>query len=178
MKEGLIKYLISLINNIPLFIYGVLLTIFIVGAIAIFFNKRGKLVRGIALLVLSEYISFLYFVTIIYRVAKKKKRYDMTPFWSYDRPDLLFEIIMNIIVFVPIGFLMGMIISNISWWKALIFGGGISLSIEILQLLTHRGVAELDDLIHNTLGCLIGYGCYALVRFVYERVTKRRVVFR
>jgi glycopeptide antibiotics resistance protein len=54
-------------------------------------------------------------------------------------------------------------------------GAGISLSIEVLQLFLRRGYSELDDVMHNTLGCLIGYGLYFIIRIAYEKISKRRV---
>ena len=36
-------------------------------------------------------------------------------------------------------------------------GMGISLSIEVMQYFFHRGFAETDDVMHNTLGCIVGY---------------------
>jgi glycopeptide antibiotics resistance protein len=38
----------------------------------------------------------------------------------------------------------------------------LSAAIEILQLLTRRGVCNIDDVIHNTIGCAIGYGIFRL----------------
>ena len=32
----------------------------------------------------------------------------------------------------------------------------ISAGIEIVQLITHRGLFEFDDIIHNTIGAVIG----------------------
>ena len=34
--------------------------------------------------------------------------------------------------------------------------------LEVFQLITKRGYFEIDDLIHNTLGVVIGYGLYRL----------------
>lgn len=40
----------------------------------------------------------------------------------------------------------------------------LSLSIEIIQLPFAVRASDVDDLILNTLGCMVGYGIYALVR--------------
>lgn len=69
---------------------------------------------------------------------------------------------MNVVAFVPIGLLSGWTF-KLKWWQVLIIGFVISLSIEILQYVSKRGFAEFDDVMHNTLGSLIGYGIYALV---------------
>lgn len=38
-----------------------------------------------------------------------------------------------------------------------IIGCGISVTIESLQFFLMRGFSEFDDVMHNTLGCMIGY---------------------
>lgn len=82
---------------------------------------------------------------------------------------------MNVLVFIPIGLLIGCSWKNLSWWKAILFGCVFSVGIELLQLVLKRGFSELDDVMHNTLGCIIGYGLYAIIRFGYEKVSKRSV---
>lgn len=42
-----------------------------------------------------------------------------------------------------------------SWLIVTIIGCGISVSIEALQFFFMRGFLELDDVKHNTVGCLI-----------------------
>ena len=69
---------------------------------------------------------------------------------------------MNVVVFVPVGILLGIVIQTIKWWQALLIGCGISICIEVLQFVTHRGFSEFDDVFHNSLGCLIGFWIYRL----------------
>ena len=64
---------------------------------------------------------------------------------------------MNVVAFVPIGLLLGVVFRNIKWWRVLLIGGCISISIEILQLITKRGFSEIDDVIHNVFGCMVGF---------------------
>lgn len=65
--------------------------------------------------------------------------------------------ILNIIMFMPLGFLLPLI------WKSfrngvgvLVTGVGFSLAIEIAQLFNRR-LTDVDDLIMNTMGTLIGF---------------------
>lgn len=95
------------------------------------------------------------------------------PFWSYTaiqhgRIDLIAENMMNIVVFLPVGLLLGMAIKGIKWWQAILIGCCLSFIIEALQLIFKRGFAEVDDVIHNSLGCLIGFGLYKLVALLYK----------
>ena len=51
-------------------------------------------------------------------------------------------------------------------------GVGYSLLIEISQLPFFDRVSDVDDLILNSLGFLMGYGIYLLVRAVRQRKSK------
>ena len=96
------------------------------------------------------------------------------PFWSYfayfrgEDDSLLIENIMNVVVFVPIGLLAGLASRSMNWIKALSLGLCISIPIEVLQFSFEKGFAELDDVMHNTLGCVIGYG---VSRLLYKRLS-------
>ena len=64
------------------------------------------------------------------------------------------QILANVIMFLPVGVLAGSI-----WrWRGLWVAAGLSAAIEILQLVTSRGLCEFDDVIHNMIGAAIGVG--------------------
>ena len=66
--------------------------------------------------------------------------------------------ILNIALFVPLGFLCPLISRYYRSLKhALLLGFGLSLSIEIVQLVTLYRVTDVDDLLTNLFGALIGY---------------------
>ena len=69
----------------------------------------------------------------------------------------------NIGWFVPFGFLLPMLLKKNSLFKIMLIGFIFSFSIEILQFVFRKGVAELDDLILNILGTAIGYFMYKLI---------------
>lgn len=70
------------------------------------------------------------------------------------------NIIGNIVVFIPFGFL-GIVFEKLKKAKFLfpIFILGIS-TLEFLQFITRRGYAEIDDVILNTMGVAIGFWAY------------------
>lgn len=75
------------------------------------------------------------------------------------------NVIGNIAVFIPSGFLLPIVFPRLDrFWKVLLCGAGMSLCIELMQLPFFTRVTDIDDLIMNTLGCIIGYGIYAAVR--------------
>lgn len=79
----------------------------------------------------------------------------------------------NVFWFVPAGFLARLWGGRLP--HALIAGFLLSLFIETAQFVLGSGVSELDDLILNTLGALIGYafGCLVLRRISPRKQTER-----
>ena len=70
--------------------------------------------------------------------------------------------LLNVVMFIPIGFLLGFIIKN-NWKKSIVWGFILSLVIESLQLLVNVFIGynfrtfDVNDLIFNTIGTLVGY---------------------
>lgn len=78
---------------------------------------------------------------------------------------------LNVLLFVPFGFFWPFIWPNIDKLKYTVLSGfSFSLLVEISQLFNNRRT-DIDDLILNTLGTLIGY----LLLRVFIRITKRTV---
>lgn len=76
--------------------------------------------------------------------------------------------ILNIILFIPLGFLCPIISKSYQCIKnTFLIGSGLSLSIEIVQLFTLYRATDIDDLITNVAGTLIGYLGF---RLIYKRV--------
>ncbi len=158
MREQFRQYIISLYQDIPQEVYEGLLSVFCLGVVLLVAWKGFKTgLRYSANLLLLEYIFLIFCSTVIFRTTGETRQYDFHPFWSYDRPELLIENIMNVVVFIPLGLLLGIAFRQMIWWKALLIGISISVSIETLQLYFMKGFSELDDVMHNTLGCMVGY---------------------
>lgn len=69
----------------------------------------------------------------------------------------------NIIMFLPIGFFPALLWRGGVWWKALLSGTALSLTIELCQIPISRGT-DIDDLWLNTLGAMAGYWLYCLLK--------------
>lgn len=74
---------------------------------------------------------------------------------------ILVNFLGNIIMFVPIGFFASLLSDRPRWWKGTLWTFLLSLFIEVSQLFVCRGT-DVDDLILNTLGGLLGYGLFLL----------------
>ncbi|KGR90870.1 teicoplanin resistance protein VanZ [Ureibacillus massiliensis 4400831 = CIP 108448 = CCUG 49529] len=79
----------------------------------------------------------------------------------------LYNLAANIGLFVPYG-LYYRYLNGVSSWKRLMLITVISISmIECLQFSTKRGSLDIDDLILNVLGVLLGYLIYPLFEKVF-----------
>ena len=174
MKEQFRQYIINLYHDIPQEVYEGLLSVLCVGTTLLIAWKGFKTgLRYSAFLLLVEYVFLLFCSTVIFRTPGETRHYDFHPFWSYDRSDLLIENIMNVIVFIPVGMILGSLLRvKGSWLVALLIGCSISVTVEALQFFFMRGFSEVDDVMHNTVGCVIGFGVYAIGRYGYERIIR------
>ena len=104
-------------------------------------------------------------------------RVNLVPFvnlFDYDnKRDLLLNVIGNVTMFIPSGIVLPILYKRLDTFQKVLFaGGGISLSIEILQLPFRVRATDIDDFILNTAGVILGYGIYAGIR--YARSAKRK----
>lgn len=138
-------------------------------AICLFSLTRTKKLQRIQ--AFSIFLFAAYFMVVLASTVFMRKpglrNYELELFWSwkivyaafqsgYTHP-LFEEIILNILLFVPLGTLLPFIFHRkCRWWLPLIVGILLSSCIEGLQLLLCRGLFEFDDILDNTLGCVLG----------------------
>ena len=80
--------------------------------------------------------------------------------------------ILNTLVFIPMGLLLGSVFTkSMTWTRILLLGITFSANIEVLQFIFRKGFAEFDDIMHNTLGCLIGYVLVCSKKILLENET-------
>lgn len=83
---------------------------------------------------------------------------------------VLLNLAGNIIGFLPFGFFVPMHFKRArKWYVVLLFSMEFSIVIEVLQLLLKVGSCDVDDVILNTLGGVLGYFCYSLVQYVRRK---------
>ena len=84
------------------------------------------------------------------------------------------NIILNIMMFVPFGFLLPLVSKKFqAFWKTYLAGFLFTFLIEMTQLLFNLGICELDDFMNNTVGAMIGYGFNRLFVFVVNKWKKQ-----
>lgn len=164
MNNYFVNYFVDIDKNVPFSVYEGIAIVFCLGTViilALYGVKKG--LRYSSRLLLVEYLFLLLCTTVIFRKVNEKLGYEVHPFWSYGRDDLIAENVMNVVAFVPVGLLLGCAFKGMTWWKVMMIGICVSGTIETMQFIYKRGFAEVDDVMHNTLGCVLGYGIYMMV---------------
>ena len=102
---------------------------------------------------LVGYAVLLLAKTVLIREPFQGEHVNLELLWSWRQWSVQQnQILANVIMFLPVGVLAGRI-----WrWRGLWFAAGLSVGIEILQLVTSRGLCEFDDVFHNVIGAALG----------------------
>ena len=145
------------------------------------FIQKGSTAKRILRAALVAYI-FLLISAAVFARKTQTDSYSLVPFWKYSiiaeggkkGNQLLWETILNILMTVPLGMMLPPLLKCRKFLKTVLFGLGLSVCIEILQLLFHCGFFEIDDFIHNALGSFIGYCLYKLLSAGKTRISGRK----
>ncbi|MBR4082876.1 MAG: VanZ family protein [Lachnospiraceae bacterium] len=117
------------------------------------------------------YLALVMMITFLSRESGNTSRIDLELGASLrinSRNNAL--VLENVLLFIPYGFCY-------CWWKnkkeilfnSIMFGFVTSFIIEGMQLVTGRGIFQLDDIITNTVGCMIGAFFYKLGCILFQR---------
>lgn len=115
----------------------------------------------------TGYMEAVFAMLVADRSPGERRIYWM-PFWSYaeilkGNRNLFFQDLFNVILFVPLGAALFIWMirdqsKKAAFWWAVLGGAAFSFLTELLQYFTAMGLAEFDDLFHNTLGAAAGAG--------------------
>ena len=86
------------------------------------------------------------------------------------------NVLWNILVFVPYGLYVQIIRKQGKLWKGMAVIAGTSLLIELIQFAAGAGVCDVDDLLLNFIGGLLGIGLYALMLKIWKTREKVKTI--
>ena len=147
--------------------------------------KGTKKLKASKILLWSIFLIYTVIVlgaTFIHRTPVMYENINLHIFSSYikvwNRFSLLElrNIIFNILMFLPFGFVLPLLFKKCEKFYITYFLGlCMTISIEVLQLISKRGIFEIDDIINNTLGCMIGYGV-VMIFLLFSKRNKKSLV--
>ena len=143
-------------------------------------NKQNKLhfFQRISYCLLPPYVLLILASTVFCRPRVASRMAELTPFWTIKtildgNTQYIAEISVNIAMFIPIGFLIPFLLKRKSILRTAVPSLLVSVGIEALQYLTCRGMCELDDVILNGLGALLGYCLFAVIETISSKSEKK-----
>lgn len=75
----------------------------------------------------------------------------------------------NILLFIPFGVYLQIFLKDKRVWKGVLAGALTSVILEVLQFIFHLGATDIDDVILNTTGALIGILGYRILLFLFRK---------
>lgn len=143
------------------------------------YKKHKKGYRMAAWLLFGLYlilmVYFLFFAESMGRTSMGQEyHYNLQPFKEIHRYFTYYELIGpytvflniagNILAFVPFGLFFPFLSrKNRGFFKVVLISFEVSLLVEIIQLVTRVGSCDVDDMILNTLGGMLGHICFKIV---------------
>ncbi|NMA51276.1 MAG: VanZ family protein [Mollicutes bacterium] len=89
--------------------------------------------------------------------------------YSFESKMFYYNVMGNIIMFIPFGFIVATYLKPKKIWPHLTIGFIVSLTIESVQRNIGRSF-DIDDILLNTIGCVIGYILYLLFIRIYKKL--------
>lgn len=137
--------------------------------------KRKMIIIFIAI----SYTIIIFDITLLNRGAYRDNNINFNLFTSYKMvlntfdKSVLRHIILNILMTIPLGILLPFIhnkFHKIRWTMTV--GIIFVLAIELIQLTTNSGIFDVDDILNNSIGVLIGYCISMLVLSIKKKSNK------
>lgn len=168
--------LLYLYNGRDIFIVYSVLAIGVLIALLLFIGfclKSRDGIKGINVICFLAYFAVVLYLTVFMRIGSVDTSIVTTPFddlkdaIQYRDPALVQHMALNVLLFVPFGYLIPAMHPEKLRKCSFAFLGGIVCStiIEGIQMIFSLGQSDIDDIIANSIGAVIGY---IIVRFVWQ----------
>lgn len=122
-------------------------------------RRQKPAAKRLPVVLFCVYIAVMLVITFLSRESGSRSgAMDLQLFstWGINARNNAF-VIENILLFIPYGFLYRWNFRQTgNVWRCLLLGAITSFGIELMQLVTGRGYFQIDDILTNTLGALLG----------------------
>lgn len=85
----------------------------------------------------------------------------------------IIHFLLNVSLFLPFGLLFPFIYKKATLAKVTLIGLSLSLVVEIAQIFINGRDCDIDDLLCNVLGTVVGYLLYALMKKTFPKLTRK-----
>ena len=145
--------------------------------------------RRVGKILFVLYIIFVFYfllISEIYGRIEKMQEYhynlvlfrEIKRFWNYREQLGMFatatNLLGNVLIFLPFGFFMAMASRYRSFLNTLIYSFALSLTIELSQLFMKVGCFDVDDLLLNTIGGILGFITFLICNVIRRNYAKKK----
>ena len=146
------RIFLTLVDVVPAAL--VLIPLFLIFHLTIFGRNTGK---TILYCIFCLYMSAVFSLVGIPNVTYIRPELNLNLIPLVDIPFDLKNSLLNVLLFLPLGFFLPVLWERFRKLRyTAVFGLGLSLSIELLQMLTYR-MTDVNDLFTNTFGAMVGF---------------------
>lgn len=151
--------------------------------ISCFVQKKRKIIIKISGILFFMYSCLMIWEVFVgpYRSYSGIRRYNLYPFKTivdyfmnsrqYSFDVLFINLAANIVTFIPLGFFASLLFKKFnSIITVAVFSTITITAIETLQFVFNVGVFDIDDIILNTLGCIIGFIFYRIIKWILGKL--------
>ncbi len=167
MLKYIISDMLATLRYLPYGIIAGLFAVLILHGINRGRKRRGKDTVSLpAVSCLVMYVAVLLVITYFSRESGARSGLDLELFstWGINKRNNAY-VVENVLLFIPYGFVLAWADARQrNFFRNLLTGALTSLAIECMQLVTGRGFFQIDDILTNILGTILGFLCYWLVR--------------
>ena len=134
-------------------------------------NKKYR--RSMLWVMLGIWVAALIYLLFLYRIQGRRNSgftfelfhmYRKANSTGWEATQALRQILFNILLYMPLGCILAALMKEMRF--SFLVGICISIMTELLQSLTRLGWADVDDVVTNSFGLLIGIGLFKIIRSV------------
>jgi glycopeptide antibiotics resistance protein len=158
-----------------------------------------KLVENRTLKIIFGGLSFFYTIGLLYIFFFARRRWREFPIRNYilvplqkkidylqtwsehtapEKAEFYKDVLGNIFIFIPFPFMLLFLLGFKSYGRLLFLSFVSSTGVELIQFITNVGVADIDDILFNTLGAAIGILIMYAVELPRGRKRRQSVNYR
>jgi glycopeptide antibiotics resistance protein len=138
-------------------------------------NRADKLTSALFIIYLIALFWIVLFKLGVRFSYMENRSFNLVPFGEYfisnGKIDVS-EIILNVLIFLPLGIYTGVLFKKWNFGKDLFFFFFISLMFEGLQFIFRAGAFDITDIITNILGGTIGFMIFIAIEKLFNNNVK------
>lgn len=149
-------------------------------------NRRLRILGKILFILYIAFVVYFLLFSDLYGRTGPRTQYsynlvlfkEIKRFWQYREQLGIYAVasnlLGNVLIFVPFGFFLPMASVYRNFFSAVFYSFGLSLCVEVFQLLTMVGSFDVDDLLLNTVGGAAGYFVFIVCAAVRRKHVSKK----